>query len=117
MISITFYSEESGALGLAMRYSSEETMAINTVGKAFVLGSYDPLTHYVLDGEVTERPASSVTRAGLILSDVPTGSKLYINGESYEAEGEVELEFPLPGTYQLRVECFPYLSWADEVTV
>ena len=74
-------------------------------------------THYILNGEVTERPASPVTRTDLTLLDVPTGSKLYINGESYDAAGTVELEFPLPGTYRLRVECFPFLDWTDEVVV
>ena len=77
----------------------------------------NPHTHYILDGEVTERPASPVTRTDLTLLAVPEGSTLWINGESYEAEGEVELEFPLSGTYRLRVECFPYLDWTDEVVV
>lgn len=65
----------------------------------------------------TERPASPVTRTDLTLLDVPTGSKLWVNGESYDAEGTVELEFPLPGTYSLRVECFPFLDWVGEVVV
>lgn len=72
--------------------------------------------HYILNGEVTERPASPVSRTGLTLHDVSEGSTLWINGVSYPAEGEVELEFPLPGTFQLRVECFPFLDWVDEVT-
>lgn len=70
-----------------------------------------------------ERPTSPVTRTdasaplstSLTLHDVPEGSILWINGERYDAEGEVELEFPLPGTYRLRVECFPFLDWVDEV--
>lgn len=74
-------------------------------------------THYILDGEPTERPASPVFRTDLTLYDVPNGSTLWINGLSYAVEGEVELEFPLPGTYSLRVECFPYLDYIDEVTV
>lgn len=74
--------------------------------------------HYVLAGEVTERPASPVTLSDLNLFGVPAGSTLTINGERYEnVEGDVELEFPLPGTYSLRVECWPYKDWAGEVTV
>lgn len=80
----------------------------------FLFSQYE---YYILNGEVTERPASPVSRTGLTLLDVPVGSKLYINGVSYDAEGTVELEFTLPGTYSLRVECFPYLDWVDEVTV
>ena len=64
-----------------------------------------------------ERPASPVSRTDLTLLDVPAGSTLWINGASYPAEGTVELEFTYPGTYSLRVECFPFLDWVDEVTV
>lgn len=80
-------------------------------------GRITPYEHYILNGEVTERPASPVSRTGLTLLDVPAGSKLTINGESYDAEGTVELEFPLSGTYALRVECFPFLDWIDQVVV
>lgn len=83
---------------------------------AVVEGTYDSSEFYVLNGQPTERPASPVTLSDLTLKDVPAGSTLWINGESYEnVEGDVELEFPLPGTYRLRVECWPYRDW--EVTV
>jgi hypothetical protein len=74
-------------------------------------------THYILNGQPTERPASPVTRTDLTLFDVPNGATLWINGVSYGAEGEVELEFPLPGSYSLRVECWPYKDWEGEVVV
>ena len=79
-------------------------------------GKWDTRTHYILNGQPTERPTSPVTLSGLTLQGVPAGSTLTINGESYEGvEGEVELEFPLPGTYRLRVECWPYRDWEGEV--
>lgn len=73
--------------------------------------------HYVHNGQLTERPASPVTLSDLTLQSVPTGSTLTINGERYDAEGDVELEFPLSGTYRLRVECWPYKDWEGEVVV
>lgn len=87
-----------------------------------VLSGVDPntlsaRTHYILDDQLTERPASPVSRTDLTLLDVPVGSTLWINGVSYPAEGTVDLEFTYPGTYSLRVECFPFLDWTDEVTV
>ena len=85
--------------------------------RQFVDKHWESTTHYILNGQPTERPTSPVTRTDLTLLAVPEGSTLWINGESYAAEGEVELEFPLPGTYRLRVECFPFLDWADEVVV
>lgn len=73
--------------------------------------------YYILDGQPTERPSSPVTLSDLTLMDVPAGSTLWINGERYEnVEGDIELEFPLPGTYRLRVECWPYRDWEGEVT-
>lgn len=74
--------------------------------------------HYILNGQPAERPASPVTLSDLTLQGVPAGSTLTINGERYEnVEGEIELDFPLPGTYRLRVECWPYRDWEWEVTV
>jgi hypothetical protein len=79
-------------------------------------------THYIdlTDPEnptPTERPASPVTRTDLTLFDVPNGATLWINGVSYPAEGDAELQFTLPGAYSLRVECFPFLDWTDEVVI
>lgn len=84
---------------------------------AVVEGEYDNREFYILDGQPTERPTSPVNLSDLTLLGVPAGSTLTINGESYEADGDVELEFPLPGTYSLRVECWPYKDWAGEVVV
>lgn len=81
-------------------------------------GIHSGKTHFIVNGEVTERPTSPVTLSDLTLQSVPAGSALMINGERYEnVEGDVELEFPLPGTYRLRVECWPYKDWEGEVVV
>ena len=78
----------------------------------------DHRAHYILNGQPTERPASPVTLSGLTLQGVPAGSTLTISVERYEnVEGDVELEFPLPGSYSLRVECWPYKDWEGEVVV
>lgn len=116
MIHVTEYDSETGEFLLQYSYPNEEYREENRRDHQ-VDGTYDGGTHYILDGEPTERPASPVTRTDLTLHDVPNGATLFINGESYPAEGEVELEFPMAGIYQLRVECFPFLDWNDEVTV
>lgn len=101
--------------------SLEFALAHNVPSEQFAVEvdrvAVDYIGEYVFDGEVAERPTSPVSRTDLTLANVPTGSKLFINGESYDAAGTVELEFPLPGTYRLRVECFPFLDWVDEVVV
>ena len=117
MITITEYDEASGRIGFIKGFSDEETYDINTDGVAHAMGCYSAEDYYVVDGQPTERPASPVTLSDLTLQGVSTGSTLTINGESYDAEGDVELEFPLQGTYRLRVECWPYKDWEEEVTV
>ncbi len=67
---------------------------------------------------VTSRPISPITRNGALLGNVPAGAVLHIDGQQYSlTSGDNTLEFSLSGTYALRVECWPYLDWIDEVTV
>lgn len=117
MINITEYDETRGELGFIKSFSDEETYELNTAGVAHVVGAYASADYYVVDGRAVERPASPVTIDGRTLSDVPAGSTLWIDGESYEAEGDVELDFVMPGTYKLRVVCFPYLDWEYDLVM
>ena len=116
MITITEYDEANGRIGFIKGFSDEETYDLNS-DNPHIMGSYSAEDYYVVDGEATERPASPVTLSDLTLQGVPTGSTLTINGERYDAEGDVELQFPLPGTYRLRVECWPNKDWTGEVVV
>ena len=115
MITITEYDSE-GRLGFIRGFSDEETYELNNQNP-HIMGEYRGDEYYIADGEAVERPASPVTISDLTLQGVPDGATLTINGERYDAEGDVELEFPLPGVYRLRVECFPYKDWEREVTV
>jgi hypothetical protein len=115
MITVTEYKDDK--LGLILGFQDDESMLLNMQGRSYVVGEYDGAFTYILNGQPTERPASPVTRTDLTLFDVPNGATLWINGVSYAAEGEVELEFPLPGTYSLQVECWPYKDWEGEVVV
>lgn len=113
---VTEYDPATGQLGMSWGYSTLEGLELNVrEGIGYADGRWDARTHYILNGQPTERPASPVTLSDLTLLGVPDGSTLWINGESYDAEGDVELEFPLPGTYRLRVECWPYKDWEGEV--
>jgi len=103
--------------------SDPDTMATCTEGYVSVqVDSLSPLyntqEHYILNGQITERPASPVALTGLTLEHLPVGGDLFIDGTRYEiTDMTVELEFPLPGTFNLRVERFPYLDWTGSVTV
>lgn len=84
-------------------------------------GGYDCTTHYVSDAQlktVSLRPMSPVTLSGMVLSNVQAGAVLHVDGQQYPlTAGDNTLSFGMPGTYHLRVECFPYLDWTGEVTV
>lgn len=118
MIRVTEYTAD-GKLGWVHTFPDQEMFEHNKrEGIGYADGAWDADTHYILNKQPTERPASPVTLSDLTLLGVPTGSTLWVNGERYEGvEGNVELEFPLPGVYSLRVECFPYKDWEGEVTL
>lgn len=76
------------------------------------------LLDYVSGGVVTPRPILPGSLVGNLLIRVPTGAAVYIDGQTYTADGtDIELEFTYPGTYSIKVECWPYLGWVGEVTV
>jgi hypothetical protein len=116
---VTEYDPATGQLGMSWGYSTLEGLELNVrEGMGYVDGKWDSRTHYILNGQATERPTSPVTLSDLTLLGVPAGSTLTINGERYDnVTGDVELEFPLLGTYRLRVECFPYKDCLGEVVV
>jgi len=73
--------------------------------------------HYVLEGEITERPLMSLvvgatefsTEENITISGVPVGAVFsHPGGEESITDGEVEWSSALSGRYLLQVTCFPY---------
>lgn len=83
------------------------------------------LTHYDDGANVLPRPPSPVTWTdasesnGGALLDVPAGAIVRIDGEGVVSleGGREDLEFPMPGTYRVMVEAFPYLDFETAVTI
>ena len=72
-------------------------------------------THYVAGGEVTQRPKMGAAILGDVLSGVPEGATITIEGSNYTADGsDVILEVSLPGVYEITVTKWPYLD--EELT-
>lgn len=72
----------------------------------------DPGLWYVQHGKLVKRPVMSAVQVGTVISGVPKGAQVLIEGQRYTADGSpIELEFPLPGTYRIHVQCWPYLDW------
>ena len=73
---------------------------------------------HVVDGQLQPRPTQSTQLTGLTLTDFPAGALLHVDDQAYPlTDTTVDLDFPLPGTYRLRVECWPYQDWECEVTI
>jgi len=114
----TEYDLSTGEFGMTMIADGENACELNQRdGMGWVEGVWKSDTHYVVNGQPTARPASPVTIDGMTLMNIPAGSTVLLDGQSYPAEGDVELEFPLPGTYQLRVIAWPHKDWEGEVVV
>lgn len=94
-----------------------ETM-IAAQGVNIVLGHESPDTHYVVNRAFAKRQTSPA-RIGMdkTLQHIPPGAMIWINDKCYPATEPVcSLEFTYPGTYRIRIECFPYLDFITEVT-
>lgn len=83
------------------------------------------LTHFDNGIEVLPRPESPVTWTatetanGGALLNVPAGAIIRNGNDGFQSAngGTVELNFPMPGQYQITVESFPYLEFTTTVTV
>ena len=61
---------------------------------------------------IQERPVMPITVSGMTLSGVPVGAEVTVGNASFDAtESTVELEFSLPGVYQIDINLLPYLPW------
>lgn len=79
---------------------------------------HDGNSYVDLTGEptVTARPDMPATIDGLTISGIPAGAVLTIEGVDYTVDdGEAELSFTLPGTYQVKLSLWPYLDKVFEV--
>lgn len=69
--------------------------------------SYD--THYVAGGQVVLRPALLVEFAGGVLSGVPAGARLVVDGITYQADGSpIEITTDPDQQLAITVEQWPF---------
>ena len=119
MIRVTEYDATTGRLGMMLTFPDEATYLINQpAGSAFMAGHHDAGVYYALDGQVAARPTQTTALSGFTFTGLPTPSTLWIDHASYAVtDSTVTLDLPLPGTYPLRVEAWPYIDWTGSVTV
>lgn len=119
----TYYDPSSGAIQCSGDYADLDRMDELCVGLSRVEGYFLPREHYIdlADPEnptPTERPAQTTQLTGLVLADLPVPCTIHVDATAFaHDEPTVELDFPLPGTYAVRVEAFPYLDWTTTISV
>ena len=118
MNTATLYNKHTGRI-IQQLIGPQEFIEANVPdGCEICEGSWNDSDFYVKIDTPIKRPESPVVLNGHTLENVPNNGMLYIDGVAYSLNGEsVELEFPLPGTYALRVEAFPFKDWTGSITV
>lgn len=111
MLAITLYEGSTGRI-LGWVEGDTETLEANKSAGPFVEGKFDPETHWINTGQATLRLPLPVQLEDGSLLNVPPNSLIRINDTEYVCKdgGRVELEFDQPGTYTVRLECWPYLD-------
>lgn len=115
---ITQYDPSTGRILSVTGFAGIEPEAIEDWKQpecGYVEAEADAERDHVVNGAVVPRPASPVTLDHLTLQNVPSGARVIIDGVSYDAEGTVDLDFPLAGTYRVKVECWPFLDYESAV--
>lgn len=111
MNAISFYESDGRIVSQLSGDAVVIQATIENTDDLWVDGQWDGNTHYVLKGDVTERPINPATLDNLTLSNLPVPCKIVINGTAYDAdEPEVELDLPMATTYKITVMAFPYLD-------
>lgn len=120
-MAIVFLAETGRVLFATTSTRPQDMQALVTApGQIVIDGFCDNATQYVLDGEVTERPALldqldySMQADGLeaFEIDVPEGTLVLFQDEWHTiTDGLFEFTTAVPGTYPLRIEPpFPFIT-------
>lgn len=94
-------------------------------GEALVLGYSDDDFNYVLDEVILDRPAFTISKTEIVADDtdeavitgLPDPVEVKIDGTAYEITGgTLALSSPMPATYKVEIDHWPYLPFSVEVT-
>jgi len=115
----TYVLHKNGRIvGLAGVRPDEIELMMRNHDCDYVEGNGSPSEHYVKDGVIVPLEPATTTLQGHVLSGVPIGATIHIDDAEYIAEDStVELNFNLPGTYQIRVDGWPHKEVSFEVII
>lgn len=94
-------------------------------GEALVLGASNDVLHYVLNGEIVDRPSFNISKTEIVaddldeavIADLPDPITVTVDGVAYEVTGgSLAITSPMPATYNIEIDHWPYLPFSTEVT-
>ena len=100
------------------RMTGTEPTTEELAGRNYLEGNANTATHYILDGEVTPRPAfpitvsptSFTTDETFTITGIPFGAIVTTpDGNESIEDGELEWSVTLAGQYRIELNQFPYL--------
>lgn len=124
MANVTFYNSSTGEI-TGNLVCDDSALSVNTSGKSYVTGLYNPDTHYISGTTPTVRPSFSLSlsKSTIVanntdyanLTGVPSGATVKLArigaSKTITADGTtIIIKTPLPGSYTVTVNKFPYLE-------
>ncbi len=118
MINVYIYNITTGEIVRSFYTIDPELIALNLRDGEKAIDADPAIAHpYVLNGVLAERPENPSTLNGTVIENVPVGATVSFGDQSYIVDdGTAELSFVFPGTYEVTVACFPYLTKTFEVS-
>ena len=118
-MSVYFYAyKPTGEIVMAGNCPDEFLGLQSHPGCTIAEGQADPFTQYrTSEGLVANRPNFEEVITGTTISNLPNPTTVTAEGVDYViTDGSAELTFNLPGTYDIILKSFPYLSKTVQVT-
>lgn len=137
---VTVYLPETGEIVAYGMISLANGDRITYPGGEMIAGHFDAATHWVTNDEppgeefwvphyyAAERPVmpTTIDRTTIsadgedeaVISAIPDGAEISVDGGAWAEVGGSTVEFAatVPGTYTLRLRCWPHIEAAFEVT-
>ncbi|MFS0827483.1 hypothetical protein [Pseudomonas phoenicis] len=95
--------------GYMSRFEAE--LNAKRTGFFYLFARASETEQYVSAGKIVSRPQMALQLVDMTLKGVPADATLIIEGIEYIADGsDIELNFSLPGEYEVVIDLWPYRS-------
>lgn len=117
MATITIYDINDGKINRVVGCPERAINYQLRAGEFYVRGRFDDRVYYISDGMPEPRPTMAPVVSGTTINNLPAECRVRVGQEAVVVgDGILELSFDFPGTYPVKLSCFPYLDATVEVT-